>query len=82
MSRVPRPAELVTMSVRGVVLGIRIELTDRVLVFGERHLWHLPNAYVRHCNGQRPYPSRQLRRSRVIWSSSARDRSAHALTSA
>ena len=44
-----------------VVLTIRTELTDRMLIFGERHLRHVLNAYARHHNGQRPHRSRQLR---------------------
>jgi transposase InsO family protein len=43
------------------VLTIRAELTDRLLIFSERHLRHLLNAYARHYNGQRPHRSRQLR---------------------
>jgi transposase InsO family protein len=43
------------------VLTIRTELTDRMLIFGERHLRHILNAYTRHYNGQRPHRSRQLR---------------------
>ena len=43
------------------VLTVRTELTDRLLIFGERHLRHVLNAYARHYNGQRPHRSRQLR---------------------
>jgi putative transposase len=43
------------------VLTIRAELTDRILIFGERQLRHVLNAYARHYNGQRPHRSRQLR---------------------
>jgi transposase InsO family protein len=43
------------------VLTIRTELTDRLLIFGERHLRHVLNTYARHYNGQRPHRSRQLR---------------------
>ena len=43
------------------VLTIRTELTDRMLIFGERHLRLVLNAYARHYNGQRPHRSRQLR---------------------
>ena len=43
------------------VLTVRSELTDRMLIFGERHLRHVLNAYAGHYNGQRPHRSRQLR---------------------
>ena len=42
------------------VLTIRTELTDRLLVFGERHLRHVLTAYAPHYNGQRPHRSRQV----------------------
>jgi transposase InsO family protein len=44
-----------------VVLTVRTELTDRMLIFGEGHLRQVLNAYARHYNGQRPHRSRQLR---------------------
>ena len=37
------------------VLTVRTELTDRMLIFGERHLRHVLNDYARHYNGQRPH---------------------------
>jgi hypothetical protein len=43
------------------VLTIRTELTDRMLIFGERHLRSVLTAYARHYNGQRAHRSRQLR---------------------
>jgi putative transposase len=43
------------------VLTARTELTDRMLIFGERHLRHVLKEYVRHYNGQRPHRGRQLR---------------------
>jgi transposase InsO family protein len=43
------------------VRTIRTELTDRMLIFSERHLRHLLTAYARHYNGQRPHRSRRLR---------------------
>jgi putative transposase len=43
------------------VLTARTEATDRMLIFGERHLRGLMAGYARHYNGQRPHRSRQLR---------------------
>jgi putative transposase len=43
------------------VLTARTELTDRMLIFGRRHLQHVLDEYTRHYNGQRPHRSRQLR---------------------
>jgi putative transposase len=43
------------------VLTARTELTDRMLIFGRRHLRHVLDEYARHYNGQRPHRSRQLR---------------------
>jgi putative transposase len=43
------------------VLTARTELTDRMLIFGERHLRRVLDEYARHYNGQRPHRARQLR---------------------
>ncbi len=43
------------------VLTARTELTDRMLIFGDRHLRHVLAEYARHYNGQRPHRARQLR---------------------
>src|ERR1039457_2095907 len=43
------------------VLTARTEVTDRMLIFGERHLRLVLAAYAAHYNGQRPHRSRQLR---------------------
>ena len=42
------------------VLTARTEITDRMLIFGERHLRSVLTGYARHYNGQRPHRSRQL----------------------
>jgi len=47
------------------VLTVRAELTDRMLIFGGRHLRHLLDEYARHCNGHRPHRSRELQPSRL-----------------
>jgi transposase InsO family protein len=43
------------------VLTARTEITDRVLIFGERHLRSILAEYEAHYNGRRPHRSRQLR---------------------
>jgi len=43
------------------VLTARTELTDWMLIFGERQLRHVLTVYARHYNGQRPHRRRQLR---------------------
>jgi putative transposase len=43
------------------VLAARTEVTDRMLIFGERHLRSVLAQYARHYNGRRPHRSRGLR---------------------
>jgi hypothetical protein len=43
------------------VLTVRTEVTDRMLIFGERHLRSVLAGYQAHYNGRRPHRSRQLR---------------------
>ena len=43
------------------VLTARTEITDRMLIFGERHLRTILTEYQGHYNGRRPHRSRQLR---------------------
>ena len=43
------------------VLTARTEVTDRMLIFGERHLLRVLADYAAHYNGRRPHRSRQLR---------------------
>ena len=43
------------------VLTARTEVTDRMLIFGERHLRTILAEYEAHYNGRRPHRSRQLR---------------------
>ena len=43
------------------VLTARSEVTDRMLIFGERHLRTVLAQYETHYNGRRPHRSRQLR---------------------
>ena len=42
------------------VLTARTEVTDRMLIFGHRHLRSILAQYVAHYNGRRPHRSRQL----------------------
>jgi hypothetical protein len=42
-------------------LTVRTELTDRALIFGERHLRKVLAAYAAHYNSQRPHRALQLR---------------------
>ena len=42
------------------VRTIRAELTDRMLIFNERHLRLVLTNYVQHYNGQRPHRAREL----------------------
>ena len=40
---------------------LRAELTDRMLIFGQRHLRTVLTEYVGHYNGRRPHRARDLR---------------------
>jgi Integrase core domain len=44
-----------------LVIMVRTELTDRMLIFGERHLRAVLAAYTAHYNTQRPHRALQLR---------------------
>jgi hypothetical protein len=44
-----------------VVLTVRTEVTDRMLIFGERHLRSVLAQYAAHYNRQRPHRALQLR---------------------
>jgi hypothetical protein len=43
------------------VLTVRTELTDRMLIFGERHLRRVLAEYAAHYNTRRPHRAMQLR---------------------
>jgi transposase InsO family protein len=43
------------------VLTVRTELTDRMLIFGERHLRRALASYATHYNARRPHRALQLR---------------------
>ena len=42
------------------MLTARTEVTDRILIFGQRHLRAILAEYEAHYNGRRPHRSRQL----------------------
>jgi transposase InsO family protein len=42
------------------VLTVRAEVTDRMLIFGQRHMRAILAEYEAHYNGRRPHRSRQL----------------------
>ena len=48
------------------VLTARTEVTDRMLILGERHLRSVLAEYARHYNGRRPHRSRALRPPRSV----------------
>jgi putative transposase len=50
------------------VLTARTEITDRMLIFGQRHLQLVLAEYEGQYNGRRPHRSRQLRRPRPDYS--------------
>ena len=52
------------MLMRKVVLTARTEVTDRMLIFGERHLRVVMAEYAAHYNGRRPHRGRDLRSPR------------------
>jgi putative transposase len=43
------------------VLTAGTEVTDRMLIYGARHLGRVLADYARHCNGRRPHRGRRLR---------------------
>jgi hypothetical protein len=43
------------------VRTLRAELTDRMLIFSQRHLRVVLAEYIRHYNGRRPHRARDLR---------------------
>ena len=43
------------------MLTARTDATDRMLIFGERHLLSVLAEYAAHYNGRRPHRGRQLR---------------------
>jgi putative transposase len=46
---------------RAISARTSAEITDRMLIFSERHLWSVLARYEAHYNGRRSHRSRQLR---------------------
>jgi putative transposase len=44
-----------------LILTVRTEVTDRMLIFGERHLRTVLAVYAQHYNGRRPHRALRLR---------------------
>jgi putative transposase len=63
--QIPPPSPRANAHAERFILTARTELTDRMLIFGERQLRHLLTGYPRHHNGQRPHRERQPRPPRT-----------------
>ncbi len=59
--RIPSRSPRANAYAERFVLTARTEITDRMLIFGERHLRSVLAEYAQHYNGRRPHRSRQLR---------------------
>ncbi len=59
--RIPARSPRANAYAERLVLTTRTELTDRMLIFDERHLRRVLDQYAHHYNGQRPHRARQLR---------------------
>jgi putative transposase len=59
--KIPRQCPRANCYAECFVLTIRTEVTDRMLIFGERHLHQVLAGYVAHYNNARPHRALQLR---------------------
>jgi putative transposase len=59
--RIPPRSPRANAHAERFVLTARTEITDRMLIFGERHLRSVLAEYAQHYNGRRPHRSRELR---------------------
>ncbi len=58
--KIPPPPPAGERFAERFVLTARTEVTDRMLIFGQRHLRAILAQYEAHYNGRRPHRSRQL----------------------
>lgn len=61
MVRIPARCPCAKALAERFVRTLRAELTDRMLIFSQRHLRVVLAEYIRHYNGQRPHRARNLR---------------------
>jgi putative transposase len=61
MVRIPPHCPRANCFAERFIRTLRAELTDRMLIFSQRHLRVVLNEYVRHYNGRRPHRARDLR---------------------
>ena len=59
--KIPPRSPRANSCAEGFVLTVRTEVTDRMLIFGERHLRVVMTEYEAHYSGRRPHRSRELR---------------------
>jgi transposase InsO family protein len=61
VAKIPPQSPCANCYAERFVLTARTEVTDRMLIFGQRHLQTILTQYEAHYNGRRPHRSRQLR---------------------
>jgi transposase InsO family protein len=59
--KIPRRCLMANCFAERFVLTVRTEVTDQMLIVGERHLRRVLAAYAAHYNTQRPHRALQLR---------------------